>query len=455
MQSLGNNEVDQNENENKISSFLENINAPIVATNVKIKSAANKANIQKSIIFNINNVKVGVVGYLTPDSKMLDSVGNVEYIDEVLALTEEVKSLQTLNVNIIIAIGHSSLAKDKEIAQGVPGLDIVISGNKNKFYWNGNTVPTAQETLLITQESGKTVPIIFSSAYDKYLGSVRLIFNADGEIVNYDNKPINLDSSIPQDLSSVEIIKKYNTDLVSRSQEVIGTTAVVLDGTSCFREECNFGNFVTDAIVYYYAINFENERWTDAPIAIIHSDAIGNSIAPTNRPASVTRGDVLAALPVEGNLVTVTMNGNVLREVLEQSVYNYNSRTPSGQFLQFSGIRVAYDLENEPGSRLVSALVRCWNCFVPQFYEIEDNRDYKVLMPEALADGQYGYSMLVGLPRDNLNYDEVTCASEYFRMRSPVYPEVAGRIHLSGSASAISSSLLLVAFISIFMNIYN
>ncbi|CAB3246864.1 unnamed protein product [Arctia plantaginis] len=451
--SLGNNEVDQKEH--KITSFLENINAPIVATNVIIKSAENKANIKKSIIFNINDVKVGVVGYLTPDSGMLDSAGDVEYIDEILALTEEVNLLQTLNVNIIIALGHSSLAKDKEIAQGVPGLDIVISGNRNTFYWNGDTIPTTQETLLVSQKSGKTIPIIFSTAYDKYLGSVRLTFDANGEIVKYDNKPIYLDSSIPQDLTSLEVIKKYNTELVSKSQEVIGTTAVVLDGKSCSLEECNFGNFVTDAIVYYYAINFEDERWTDAPIAIIHSGAIKNTIAPTNRPASITRGDLLAALPIEGNLVTVTMTGTVLKEVLEQSVFNYDSRTPTEQFLQFSGIRVAYDLENTPGSRLVSALVRCWSCFVPQFYAIEDTRDYKVLMPAALADGQYGYSMLVGLPRVNLAYDEITCASEYFRMRSPVYPEVAGRIRLSSSASAVTSSLLLVAFISITMNIYN
>ncbi|XP_075980816.1 trifunctional nucleotide phosphoesterase protein YfkN-like [Anticarsia gemmatalis] len=424
--SLGNNEVEQ---DSSVSPLLKNINTQILASNVILKATEEMKNVQKSIVFDLQGVKVGVIGYLTPEAGILDSSGNVEYIDEILALTEEVAKLQTQSVNIIIALGHSTVAKDMEIAKEVVGLDMIIAGNKNTFYWDGRTVSNDEEHIIVTQESGKKVPIILSTAYDKYLGSVKVKFDADGEIVEYNDSPILLDSTVTQDLPSLDLIKKYNSEFATRS-EVLGNTAVVLDAESCSLQECNFGNFVTDAIMYYYATRHAGDNWTDAPIAIIHSGAIGASIAPTNRPAAVTTADVLSALPIESNLVAVTMNGRILTQVLEHSVSDYNQNQPTGQFLQFSGIRAEFDLEKEPGSRLVNAVVRCWECFVPEFYTIDEWRNYKVLMPAALANGQFGYSMLVGLTREVLVYDEVTCTSEFITLRTPVYPEVAGRISL-------------------------
>lgn len=435
----------------EISPFLENIETYILACNVHIKSAEGIVNIRKSVVFDIQGVKVGIVGYLTPENSMLDNIGNVEYIDEVLALTEEVEKLQASNINIIIALGHSTLEKEKEIAKEVAGIDMVIAGNRNTFHSNSQTGPDVHQPILMTRHSGKQVPIIPSTAYDKYLGSVKVEFNKNGDILEYNVDPILLDSSVPQDSASLEIGKTYYSDVVSRNSEIIGSTSVVLDGESCYREECNFGNFIVDAIMYYYATRYEGERWTDAPIAIIHSGAITGSISPSNRPADVTRGDLLSALSLDSNLVTVTMNGVLLRSYLEEVVSDYGSESSRSSFPQFSGIRVVYDLDQERGSRLISAVVRCWECQVPEFYEIEDGRNYKVLMSTVLADGKF---TLPQVTREVLDYDAVTCTEEFIKLRSPVYPEVAGRIVLRGGAGSVvlSSSLLLLALISFALN---
>lgn len=437
----------------EISPFLKNLDTNILASNVIIKSA--EGNIRKSIVFDIQGVKVGVVGYLTPENSMLDSLGHVEYIDEVLAVTEEVENLQAQNINIIIALGHSTLDKEQEIAREVAGIDMVITGNKNIFDLNGDAASDVHRPVVMTQKSGKQVPIIQSTAYDKYLGSVKAKFDENGDILEYTINPILLDSTVPQDSGSLEIIKTYQSDVVSRNAEVIGNTTVVLDGESCWIEECNFGNLITDAIVYYYATRYEGERWTDAPIAVIHSSPILRSIAPSNRPADVTRGDLLSALRLEDNLVAVTMNGTVLKLLLEQSLYGYRIESSRGGFLQLSGIRAVYDLERDLGSRLISAVVRCWNCNVPEFYEVENGRDYKVLLPRSLTEGNFGYSFLTELPRVALEYDAVTCTEEFIKLRSPLYPEVAGRIVLhsgTGPAIALSFSLLLFALISFALN---
>lgn len=455
-QSLGNNELEYGSKE--LSPFLNNIDTNILASNVILKNDENNEKIQKSIILDIKGVKVGIVGYLTPDYNILDSSGNIEYIDEVIALTDEVSKLRELDVNIIIALGHSRPEKNIEIAREVDDIDLVICGHKNNFFWNGTSTDyNIQDTLIVTQSNGKEVPVIYSYAYDKYLGNLIMSFDNNGQLIKFNSNPITLDSSIVEDLEFYSIAEKYLKELSQTSEEVVGNTSVVLDGEHCKTEECNLGNLITDAIMYYNAINFETEEpWTDAPIAIIHGGAIAASISPSNRPASVTRGDLLSALPLASNIVAVTVNGTTLSQVLEHSVADYDSQNPSGRFLQYSGIRVVYDIAREPGSRVVSAVARCGTCYVPEFYNIDNWRTYRLLMPAALADGEYGYTMFNNHPRENHNHDEVTCTADYINRRSPVYPEVAGRVVLQNvpivevvpdSASALSSSLIFIVIL--------
>lgn len=47
---------------------------------------ANTTSLRKSTVFDVNGVKVGVIGYLTPETKFLALPNNVEYINEVDAI---------------------------------------------------------------------------------------------------------------------------------------------------------------------------------------------------------------------------------------------------------------------------------------------------------------------------------------------------------------------------------
>lgn len=413
------------------------------------------------MIFELNGIKVGLVGYLTPETKVLDSIGNIEYIDEIIALKDEVAKLQAQNINIIIALGHSDINKDIEIGTEVEGIDLVIGGHKNTFSWNGGNADGQEysEPLMVTQKSGKKVPVVRSHAYNKYLGKLQVRFDSEGEIISINAEPILLDASVTQEAKALKIMTKYIGELAQKASDIIGQTAVVLDGDSCKLEECNLGNLITDAMMYHYALRYEGERWTDAPVAIIPGGAIGASIAPSNRPASITRADLLAALPTESHIVAVNMTGDILLKMLEHSVASYSPSNPMGELIQLSGIRVTYDLARESGSRVVNAVVRCWACFVPEFFEIDDFRYYKILMPVSMANGGYGYSMFVDLPKEDLEYDELTCTAEFIELRSPVYPEIASRINLlnvdtiveddTDSAVALSSTIVVFALVLI------
>lgn len=69
--------------------FLNEAHFPVLAANLdlsKTPEMANTSSLKKSTVFDVNGVKVGVIGYLTPDTKFLASPNSVEYLDEIVAI---------------------------------------------------------------------------------------------------------------------------------------------------------------------------------------------------------------------------------------------------------------------------------------------------------------------------------------------------------------------------------
>lgn len=56
----------------------------------------------------------------------------------------------------------------------------------------------------------------------------------------------------------------------------IGTTLFPLQKGPCMSRECNLGNFIADAMVYYYAsqMKHDEDEWTASSIALIQTGGI-------------------------------------------------------------------------------------------------------------------------------------------------------------------------------------
>lgn len=434
-QSLGNHEFDNGVS--GLTPFIQNLTTPVLAANLKLKNVpelAAQANLRKSVVFNVSDVAVGVIGYLTPETKVLAVHNNVEYIDEIVALRDEVKNLKNEGVNIIIALGHSGYLRDLEIAKAVDGIDLVIGGHSNTFLWNGTT-PDSDEIqgpypTYVTQASGKQVPVVQAYAYTKYLGKLHMVFNSNGDVTSIDGNPILLDNRIPQDPELLQIVERYRRDILNITEEVLGQTSVVLDGLSCQNKECNLGNLIADAMIYRYATDYKGKYWTDAPIATIQGGGIRSSIANTKTPTNITKGDLLGVMPFEGILVTAEMSGTILLQMLEYGVSNYDPLDYPGEFLQVSGIKVVFDLRRPSGSRIVKAEARCGLCDIPSYSEIKPDQTYKIIMPNFLAQGGDGYWMFKGLSTQQLTYNEHAATVFYVTHHSHIYHGEEGRVIL-------------------------
>lgn len=240
--------------------FLNNVTFPVVTANIDLSkepSMQHTKSLKRSVILTAKSQKIGIIGFLTPETKHLSTTDNVIFIDEVVAIKKEAKSLTSQGCNIIIALGHSGYETDKRIAREVEEVDLVIGGHTNTFLYNGTQPdkekPEGLYPTTIIQASGRKVYVVQAYAYTKYLGDLSVDFNERGEITRIEGSPILVDNEIPKAEDVEREVQFMVQALGDTSLAVVATTLVLLDGRTelCRLQECNLGNLVADAMVAY------------------------------------------------------------------------------------------------------------------------------------------------------------------------------------------------------------
>ena len=132
---LGNHEFD--DKVAGLEPFLRNQSCPVVVTNMNVSLVPSLAGLTvPSVKIEVGDKVVGIVGYLTPNTKYKSHPEEVIFTDEISALQTEVKKLHDEGTDIILAIGHSGYAKDKEVAASVPHLDVIVGAHSHSFLFS-------------------------------------------------------------------------------------------------------------------------------------------------------------------------------------------------------------------------------------------------------------------------------------------------------------------------------
>ncbi|KAI1241102.1 hypothetical protein IHE44_0009564 [Lamprotornis superbus] len=497
---LGNHEFDEGVS-GLLDPLLKNANFTILSANIKGKTPLGNEMMKYVHPFKIvrfDSESVGIVGYTTNETSFLSQPGDdVTFEDEIEALQLQVNKLTDMGVNKIIALGHSGFTVDKNIAQKVKGVDIVIGGHTNTFLYTGTPPstepPAGPYPFMVHSDDGRKVPVVQAYAYGKYLGYLNVTFDEKGNVVEAVGNPILLDSSIPEDEYIKEEVEKWRENLRNYSEE-IGKTSVYLNGTSqaCRFQECNMGNLLCDAVNMQggqeTATGREGEKGKETvrmsscraaplPFASLQPSqqlVAGHSIMDLHilqspwssqlyenvkHPDKKTWNHVSMCIlngggirsPIDeqstnGRFDTVRLKGSTLKEAFEHSVRRYGKG--SGELLQVGGIHVVYDLSRAPGNRVVSLEVLCTACRVPAYVPLQMDEIYNVTLPSYMLFGGDGYSMLKD---KNLGYSkgepDIEVVSRYLQRMKRVYPAVEGRITFSsGSLAEASLTLISVLF---------
>lgn len=314
----------------------------------------NLESLKASQVFTRGGRKIGIIGYLTPDTKNLVAAMSVDFTPEIAAINAEAEKLNAAGVDIIMALGHSGILEDQNIALNCPLVDLVIGGHSHTFLFSG---VAAEDTaygpypIVITQKSGKKVPVVQAYAFTKYLGMLTLQFDDAGDLLFWEGQPLILDGEVMQDEDVMQALEEYRSDVEEYETSVIGRSKVVLQASNCRRSECNMGNMLADAMVHTRASLYtvaENNHWTDAALAIIQGGGVRGTIDTVSDGGSgdITMGELDTVLPFRNKLMVVQVSGKLLKEMLEFSVANMkDTKLGTAAFPQVSGIRVSFDLD--------------------------------------------------------------------------------------------------------------
>ncbi|CAH1390170.1 unnamed protein product [Nezara viridula] len=455
LQSLGNHEFD--DGVEGLEPFLKTVKTPSVAANLDLSATPGLAqgNLHSSWNLMVAGVNVSIIGYLTPQTSYLARPRPVKFFDEIPVLRNLSKEAKEQGAKIVIALGHSGFTMDKEIAKNVPDVDVVVGGHSDTFLYTGTPpdieVPESTYPHVVTQASGKKVPVVQAYGYTKYLGHLVLEFDDQYNLVSSSGNPILLDSSKPQ--------AKHDGNSGRGSGKQPGRSC-----GDCRSKECNLGNFISDALVDYHAQTETSHHagWTNAPIGIMNGGSIRTSVPLMESRGRISEGDLITIIPFDNPISRVTLSGEVLKDVLETSARQIGA----GSFLQVSGLRVTYDLTKEPGSKVVSVETLCGACSVPTYSPLRLNDTYSILVTEYLVQGgdQFlQFQTAPGVQTELLHWNDLEAVRSYMVKRQPVYPAVENRLRfvsedsvLHSSANFASSSVVVVAtavFIIFFLGV--
>jgi 5'-nucleotidase len=281
----------------------------------------------------IGGVKIGLIGFLLPETKQTSSMDdNLIVRDYCETAREFVPKMKAAGANVIIGLTHLAMNQDKELAKCAP-FDLILGGHEH--------------TLL--QSSSNGTPIFKMTADAREMGKFNLNFDAQTkrfESMDWEIVPVT--DRIDEAPEFAAVYDKYKSKLLELAAEV-GETSVELDALSYSNrnKETNIGNYAAD--VYRKAAN--------ADVALVNGGSIRADFL--YKPGTLTKRDVLAILPFKNPIVKIEVSGKTLREALEHGVARSGTGEDNepGRFPQVSGMSFKFDTSKPAGSRTSKIMI--------------------------------------------------------------------------------------------------
>jgi 5'-nucleotidase len=270
---IGNHEFDHGwEN---MQTQLKKASFPIVNGNIFVKKTGSLVWNNPYRILTINGIRIGIIGlhgrFAFYDTTSDEMIQGVECRDEEEYLKKYIADLKD-STDLILLLVHQgvpgrqstsgttdvarNLQKDIELAQRIPGIDILVTGHAHQG---------TKEPLI----SNGTI-IVSTDALGIELGKLELSYDPlSDKIVSYKNQlNVIFDDEVNDDSLTLSAINKWKDRLKKITDEVVGKIPSPL--TRSYGEESTMGNFVSDAI---------QEAYPGTDMAFTNSGALRQDIA--------------------------------------------------------------------------------------------------------------------------------------------------------------------------------
>ncbi len=405
-----------------LARFIKALDFPVLSANIDASKEPQLAGlIAPYAVLEAGGQKIGVVGYTTEETAILSSPGrNVVFNPIEPAVKAAVGELQARGINKIIALSHTGILRDEQVAAALDGIDVIVGGHSHTLLSNTDQTAYGPYPVVVKSPAGAPVLIVQDFWMAKYLGRLDVTFDADGVAKSWQGNPILLDASIPEDAKALAEVEALAEPLKALTEKVIGTTSVDLDGerTSCRFVECTMGDLVTDALLWSTASE-------GTQLAVQNGGSIRASIAAGN----VTIGQVLEVLPFGNTVATFELKGADVWAALEHGVSRGENQENegTGRFLQVAGLRFTWNATLPVGSRVIKVEVKNSD---GSYSPLDMEATYRVATNDFTRGGGDGFDVFAQKAINPYDFgpplDKVV--ADYIAAKSPVASQVEGRI---------------------------
>jgi len=382
-----------------------------------IETASGKTIFPPYEVREFDGIRVAFVGLTlkgTPNLVSPVSVAGLEFRDEADTLNALVPELKAQGIAAIVVLIHEGgfPAGDYDECPGISGpivdivrkfdraVDVVISGHTHQAY------VCAIDGRLVT--SGDKYGTIVTTIDLKLDPTTRDVVSAKADNV------IVRTGTYVKDPEQTALLASYDKFAAPIANRLAGSITQTLSRTPNDAGESPLGDIVADAQLA--ATSADNNG--GAVIAFTNPGGVRTDI-PKKEQGGVTYADVFASQPFRNQLVTLTLTGMQIKNMLEQQWLD--PKRP--RVLQVSkGFNYAWDNAKPYGDRIIADRMSLHG------QRIDPATSYRVTVNNFLAVGGDGFTVLKEGVAQQFGVYDVDALYAYFQANSPIGPAPVDRI---------------------------
>lgn len=372
-------------------------------------------------------VRVAFIGMTLEGTPLIvtpSGISDLNFLDEADTVNALVPQLRKMGVQTIVVVVHEGGAPSSFNYNGCNGVsgpivdivsrldrevDVVISGHTHQPY---NCVI-----------DGRIVTSAFS--FGRLVTKIDLSINRNsGEVATMvaDNRIVTRD--VDRNPLLTALINKYNAIAAPLANRIIGSITADITRTANAAGESALGDVIADGQL----AATDDPGFGEAVVAFMNPGGIRADLTYASSPAgegdgNVTYGEMFTVQPFGNSMVTMTLTGAQIEQVLEEQFAGCVPGTTSNRILQVSaGFTYAWSASAAACDKIDPASIMLNG--VP----VDPAASYRVTVNSFLADGGDSFPTL-RLGTDRLGGEVDTDAFEdYFAANSPVAPGPQNRI---------------------------
>ncbi|MEU4314516.1 5'-nucleotidase C-terminal domain-containing protein [Nocardia sp. NPDC024068] len=347
--------------------------------------------------------KIGVVGTVTPDTVNLvfpEGIRGYTFGDQADAINKYVPAMQEAGAETVVALVHDGGA------QGTPPETTDYNGcadiGPDVPDLAARTDPAVQ--VLLTAHSHQPYVCEFGgkvvtqgSSYGRLITDITLRFE-DGRVsARAVNRVVTRD--IEPDPAVTAMIDYYAGQAAPRAERVVGTATAPLARGSATGES-PLGAVIADAMLE------ATDDSAQAVAAFMNPGGVRSDIDP----GPITYGNIYETQPFGNQVVTLTLTGRQILDLLEQQWDN----TSKPAILSVAGLTYAYDEAAAPGDKVIEGSVRIAG------RPVNEVAVYRVSTNNFLASGGDGFTVFTRGTDTAVGPTDLDALETYLRDRGPV-----------------------------------